>query len=280
MIESENKDVYNKNMEKKFPNIHTQQFLAGQELDREYLPKLLRNEKDKLDFANRHTDTGDTAMNRRTAATKLSSPDGRFLESQPGSQNMLTTNFQQFNIEGEDGEVIQNLKQGNNFDNNETKGRNIHSRTQSLVKPKMGKTAIGHRRRDINPNNLFLRRPANVTTYSKDPSNQYMKKPFLENLQIHHKNFYTSKKEFISLFEDITKINLVFSEIIETVLWYRPKLAQTLSNLNLSYNKLYEKLLDQYHKSEIEKDKDLQIKMQTTMDNLEKFEYAKVELEK
>lgn len=33
-------------------------------------------------------------------------------------------------------------------------------------------------------------------------------------------------------------------EVIETVICYRPELAQMLTNLNMSYNKLYEKLLE------------------------------------
>ena len=191
-MEEQNREAYSKNMEKKFPGIHGNHLNSGQISDRDLLPKLLRNEKDKKDFANRNTDTGDTAMNRRTAATKLSSPDNRLLETQPASNNMLSTNYQQFNAEADEAEMIHNLKQGISEDNY-IKGRSIHSRTQSLVKPKMGKTAGASRRRDLNPNNLFLRRAPNVSTYSKDPSNQYMKKSFFENLQIHHKNFYTSK---------------------------------------------------------------------------------------
>lgn len=53
-----------------------------------------------------------------------------------------------------------------------------------------------------------------------------------------------------------------------------------MSNLNLSYNKLFERLLDQNHKSELEKDKELKDKLQNNLESLEKAEYDKVELEK
>ena len=72
----------------------------------------------------------------------------------------------------------------------------------------------------------------------------------------------------------------MFNEIIETVLWYRPKLAHTLTNLNLSYNKIYEKLLDQYYKWEIEKDLEVQFKMKTAFEDLEKLTLDKIELDK
>lgn len=50
--------------------------------------------------------------------------------------------------------------------------------------------------------------------------------------------------------------------------------------MNLSSNKLFERLLDQNHKSEIEKDKELRLKLQNNLEALEKAEYTKVELEK
>lgn len=189
---------------------------------------------------------------------------------------MRSTDFNRQLI-SEDSNLVPDLRQGKTFDKYATsQHRVMHTRTRSMQKAKIGKTASGYRRKDLNPNNIFLRQPPTEPVYAKDPTNKFMKKPFLENLPTHQKNFYANKKGFLSLFEDITKINLVFGEVIETVLWYRPKLAQTLSNLNLSYNKLYERLLDQNHKSEIEKDKELKIKLDSQATELIEFEKAEL----
>lgn len=172
---------------------------------------------------------------------------------------------------------VPDLKQGGTFEKYASQQfKAMHNRTRSMQKGKIGKSANGYRRRDLNPNNIFLRQQPIEQDFAKDPTNKFMKKPFLENLPTHQKNFYANKKGFINLFEDVTKINLVFSEIIETVLCYRPKLAQTLSNLNLSYNKLYERLLDQNHKAEMEKEKELKTRLDQCLAELQqtrKFSY-------
>ena len=200
------------------------------------------------------------------------------LESQPASNPMRSTDFNR-QLMSEDSNFVPDLRQGKTFDKYATsQHRIIHTRTRSMQKTKIGKTASGYRRKDLNPNNIFLRQPPSEPEYVKDPTNKFMKKPFLENLPTHQKNFYANKKGFLNLFEDITKINLVFGEVIETVLCYRPKLAQTLSNLNLSYNKLYERLLDQNHKSEIEKDKELKLKLDSQA--TKQIELEKAELNK
>ena len=157
----------------------------------------------------------------------------------------------------------------------------MHRRGGSVIKPKTGKSAHMAKRSLLNPNNLFFRQqPLEEPDFIKDPTNKFMKKPFIENLPLHQKTFYSNKKGFISLFEDVTKINLVFSEIISTVLCYRPKLAQTLSNLNLSYNKLYERLLDQNHKAELDKEKEVKERIDEIVNELQKSEFQKAELTK
>jgi hypothetical protein len=138
------------------------------------------------------------------------------LDSQPLSGTMKSTDFQnKIKFGQEDPCAISDLKQERTFEKfNSTQRRGIHYRTRSTQNSKLGKTAIPTKRRDINPSAMFLRNPPPVEIFAQDPKNKFMKKPFLENLPSHQKSFFINKKGFLSLFEDITKINLVFSEII------------------------------------------------------------------
>lgn len=241
------------NMEKRFPALYSENQPSLIDTANDQLPALLKNEKDKRDFANRNKTAKDVGMLRKSLAAGISSSQTK--DDQMMANTMRTGEFQKLNFQSSD---IQDMKQGNTYEKGPK--RIIHNRTSSQRISKVGKTAALNKLN--NPNNLFLRHQAVVhQEYAQDPTNKFMKKPFLENLPSHQKSFYTNKKGFISLFEDVTKINLIFSEIIETVLCYRPKLAQTLSNLNLSYNKLYERLLEQNHKSEMDKEKEVKVRV-------------------
>jgi len=139
-------------------------------------------------------------------------------DTQQLSNTMRHNEFQKMKISQEANGSITDLKQGKTYDKyNSSQRQGINYRTKSTHQ-KSGKTAVGYKRRHLNPNNLFLRNQPPVEEYAQDPMNKFMKKPFLENLPMNQKKFYMNKKGFLNLFEDITKINLVFSEVIETVL--------------------------------------------------------------
>jgi len=191
-------------MEKKFPSLHAQNIPVLKDTERDALPKLLRNEKDKQEFANRLT-TDTAAFMKTTVGSKVVSPENKLIQSQQLTNTMKSTDFRRVQDGDDESNEIPNIKQGMTFDKQSVQ-RAIHNRTRSMTKGKIGKGGLGNRR-DLNPNNLFLRQQPNATTYTKDPINQFMKKPFLDNLPTQQKNFYANKKGFISFFEDVTKIN-------------------------------------------------------------------------
>ena len=66
----------------------------------------------------------------------------------------------------------------------------------------------------------------------------------------------------------MTKTNLCFSEVVDVVLCYRLELGQALNNLNTSYNKLFEKMLEQCFRHDQEKEKEFDDRMHTTNEAL------------
>jgi hypothetical protein len=252
------------NMEKQFPGLYSENLPSLKDATNDQLPALLKNEKDKKDFANKNKTAKDAGVLRQSNGTTAQALQNNDLIM---ASTMRTGDLKKLNFQSND---VRNMKQVNTYENGPK--RITHNRTNPNRTSKIRKSAgLSKRSHNMNPNNLFLRNQTFAQPeYAKDPSNKFMKKPFLENLPSHQKNFYANKKGFISLFEDVTKINLVFSEVIETVLCYRPKLAQTLSNLNLSYNKLYERLLEQNHMSEMDKEKSIKVRITDCEEELQK----------
>lgn len=201
-------------LKKNFPNLISDDIPGIKVNDKEALPKLLKNERDRTEFAHRQSYDKNSYL-KSTAATKFGQPDDQAMKTNQFSNTMRSTDFPRVKTGATDADTIFNIKQGNTYEN---KPIMAHHRTRSLTKGKVGKTANGQRRKDLNPNNLFLRQQPSSTAYSKDPTTKYMKMPFLDNLPMYQKHFYANKKGFVNLFEDITKINLIFSEVIETVL--------------------------------------------------------------
>ncbi|CAI2376513.1 unnamed protein product [Moneuplotes crassus] len=262
-------------MEDQFPGLYADIDYKMQKEADQPLPKLLMNEKEKTKLESYGVSPKVSDGARNSIRTKIAPPNevfGMNKTAKHGEFIKISTNTEDF----------QNLKQSNTYQNSMNHMRRVrHNRGGSMSKSKLGRTANVAKRSLLNPNNLFLRQqPIEEPEFVKDPINKFMKKPFLENLPLNQKNFYSNKKGFINLFEDVTKINLVFNEIISTVLCFRPKLAQTLSNLNLSYNKLYERLLDQNHKSELEKDKEVRNRLEVSEQEVQKLEFENVKLTK
>ena len=103
--------------------------------------------------------------------------------------------------------------------------------------------------------------------YGDDPG-KYHKKAIYETLPVVLKSYFGRRKGFLEVFEEINKTNLCFSEVIEVVMCYRLELGQALNNLNTSYNKLYEKLLEQCYKNDMDKEKELDERMHSTKETL------------
>ena len=171
--ENRSSEIYSKEMEKRFPNLHDNEMPGIKDPNREELPQLLKNEKDRKEFANRQS-VEKTGYLKSTAATRFAVDDPvNVKESQKFSNTMYSSDFQRVRT-GNTGTMI-DAKKSMNFDKNALNKVKMHNRSRSMAKTKLGKTAVGQKRRDLNPNNLFLRNQPSITTYAKDPTNKFMK---------------------------------------------------------------------------------------------------------
>ena len=171
--ENRSSEIYSKEMEKRFPNLHDNEMPGLKDPNREELPQLLKNEKDRKEFANRQS-VEKTGYLKSTAATRFAIDDN-VKESQKFSNTMYSSDFPRVRTGDTGADTMINLKKGMTFDNNALSKAKTHNRAKSMAKAKMGKTAVGQKRRDLNPNNLFLRNQPSITTYAKDPTNKFMK---------------------------------------------------------------------------------------------------------
>ena len=66
-----------------------------------------------------------------------------------------------------------------------------------------------------------------------------LRQDFIDELPIDERTFYAHRKDFRILFEDVSRQNTAFTEVIETVSCYRAELANSLRDLQYSYNDVY-----------------------------------------
>ena len=155
--------VYNEDMMKKFPGIHTKHFQtlgAGND----YLPQLLKNERDKREFSNRQNNSNITTDARKTAGVKISTPDNQMINSQIVPNTMRSAANQNFNNDSEVG-LIQDQKLASFYNENDNQ-RRIHTRTKSYSKHIVRRGQERITKSDFYQNNLFLRRQGNTSVMS------------------------------------------------------------------------------------------------------------------
>ena len=215
-----------------------------------HLPKIIQAEKDKREFLNAALEQDSRRRQNQTIVALEGDPDASLQTlpqslaqrlTSPGSKKGATN--------------LASVLGGTGSSHKKGRASSIQVKGGATSRSGYDEPIFDHVRKNAETikdmkMSSFDRTRARVETsmrriHGEDPVGKYHKKSLIEALAPPLRSYFSRRRGFPELLEDVTKTNLCFSEVVEVVLCYRLELGQALNNLNTSYNKLFEKMLEQ-----------------------------------